>query len=196
MQDEDIDDHRTTRELLETLDADYRKCYQHVIRQLNVADRTEDGLISADTEFEARQLIRAAFAYIEGATYILKVEASFNSEERGVELTPQQQHFIFEADFEINDKGEVTQKPAKIPLVKNIRFAFSIFAEANGIPHKLDTKAEWWQLLLDSIRVRDRLMHPREPSDLDVAPSETIAMIKAKGGFDAELQGLLSARAA
>lgn len=187
------DDDRTTAELLVTLDSDYRKCYQHVIRQLNLADKTSDGQILADTDFEARQLIRTAFAYIEGATFVLKTEATFNAEEKNVELTAQQQHFIFEADFEINDKGQVKQKAAKIPLVKNILFAFSVFAEANRLQYKLDTNARWWTLMLSSIRVRDRLMHPRTPSDPDVTPEETVAMIEAKVGFDEELHALLSA---
>jgi hypothetical protein len=187
------DDDRTTGELLETLDSDYLKCYQHLFRQLNLAETTADGSILADTEFEARQLIRAAFAYIEGATFVLKVAATFDAEEKNIDLTPQQHHFIFEADFEINDKGQVTEKPAQIPLVRNVLFAFSVFAEANGIPYKLDTKARWWMLMLSSIRVRDRLMHPRTPSDLDVSSAETVAMIEAKAGFDRELHGLISA---
>lgn len=185
---------QTTGDLLETLDSDYRRCYSQVLMRLEEGERSEDGCISADYEFDARQLIRAAFAYIEGAIYLLKIEALFNFEENGIELSPQQSHFIFEANFDLNDKGEIVQRPAKIPLTKNIRFAFRIFAEANGIESCFDPTAEWWPLLQDSIRVRDRLMHPRLPSDLDVTPKETITMVKAKAGFDELLHVLLAAR--
>lgn len=193
MNEDDCHDERTTGDLLETLNSDYLKCYQQIIMRLNSGDRSDDGLISADTEFDSRQLIRAAFAYIEGATYVIKIEASFNSEEHGIELTPQQHHFIFEANFELSEKGAVLQKPAKISLAKNIRFAFAVYAEANAIEDTLNVRSEWWALLQDSVRVRDRLMHPRSASDLDVTPSETISMIKAKVGFDEALHALISA---
>ncbi len=85
------------------------------------------------------------------------------------------------------------QKPAKIPLAKNIRFAFSVFAEANGTKPTLDVGSEWWSKLQESIRVRDRLTHPRSPSDLDVSPSEVISTVVAKSGFDEALHALISA---
>jgi hypothetical protein len=39
-------------------------------------------------------------------------------------------------------------------------------------------------------------MHPRWPADLDVTPTETIAMVQAKAGFDEILETLLAARKA
>ena len=188
------DKERTTTELLQTLDSDYRECYSQLLKRLDEGERTEDGTIPAGNGFAERQLIRAAFAYIEGATYVLKIEALFNAEEKGIDLTPQQSHFIFEADFDLNDEGEVTQRPAKISLARNIRFAISIYEQANGLAPHFDPNAEWWSLLRKSIRVRDRLMHPRWPTDLDVAPAETIAMAKAKAGFDEVLETLLATR--
>lgn len=187
------DDDRTTAELLLMLDEDYRRCYAQILKRLEEGERDENGCIDADYEFDARQLIRTIFAYIEGATFILKTEASFNSDEKGFELTAQQHHFIFEADFDLNDKGEVIQKPAKISLTKNIRFAFSVFAQANGIANTLDASVGWWAKLKEAIKVRDRLMHPRLPSDLDVSPQEVLAAIQAKVGFDETLHSLLNA---
>ena len=187
---------RTTGELLLALDGDYRRCYSMVVQRLDEGERLPDGTISADYELDARQLIRAAFAYIEGATFVLKIEASFNAEENGIELLPQQSHFIFEADFDLSDKGEILEKAAKIPLSKNVRFAFNVFAEANQIGFAFDPSVEWWSSFRESVRVRDRLTHPRMPSDLDVSPREVIAMIKAKTGFDEVLHFLLGSREA
>jgi hypothetical protein len=39
-------------------------------------------------------------------------------------------------------------------------------------------------LLRESVRVRDRLMHPRMPEDLDVSPKELIKALRAKNGLD------------
>ncbi|WP_431025246.1 hypothetical protein [Halomonas sp. H5] len=187
------EDERTTADLLVVLDEDYRRCYEQILLRLDEGERNEDGTVYADHEFDARQLIRTAFAYIEGATFVLKIEASFRAEERGFDLTPQQQHFIFEADFDINDKGEVVERAAKISLTKNIRFAFAVFSQASGIKNTLDVSLDWWGKLQGAIKVRDRLTHPRFPADLDVSPQEVIATIAAKVGFDEALHALIEA---
>jgi hypothetical protein len=187
----ELEDDRTTADLLLALDEDYRRCYEQVLKRLDEGERNEHGHIYADHGFDARQLIRSAFAYIEGATFVLKIEASFNSEEKGVAFTPQQHHFIFEVDFDLNDKGEIIERPAKISLTKNIRFSFAVFAYANKIDNNLDVSLKWWAKLKEAIKVRDRLMHPRFMSDLDVSPQEVIATITAKAGFDEALHALI-----
>lgn len=194
--DDEMHDERTTGDLLAELEVDYRRCYGQIIKRLDEGERDERGNVYVDDDFEARQFIRTAFAYIEGATFVIKIEASYNSEEKGFELSLQQQSLIFEIDFDLNDKGDVIERPSKIPLTKNIRFAFSVFAQANGIKSTLDISAEWWAKLKESIKVRNRLMHPRYPVDLDVSPQEVIAMIKAKSGFDDALHSLIKARKA
>jgi hypothetical protein len=185
-------DDRSTGELIVTLDSDYQRCYEQIIKRLDEGERDENGAILADHDFDARQLIRSAFAYIEGAMFVLKIEASFNADEKSVELNLPQQHFIFEKDFDLNDKGEVVERTAKISLTKNIKFAFSVFAKANEVANTLDAGSEWWSKLKSSIKVRDRLTHPRFPSDLDVTPQELIATIKAKAGFDEALHEIIS----
>lgn len=186
-----MDSERTTGDLLVELDSDYRRCYEMIIQRLDEGISHNDGSVSAEYEFEARQFIRATFAYIEGATFILKIEAHFKAKENGVELLPQQIHFIFESDFILTDNGEVQVKPTKIALSKNIRFAFNIFAEATKLDYMFDSSVEWWSCFKQATRTRDRLTHPRMPGDLDVEPREVIAAIKAKSGFDEVLHSLL-----
>ena len=186
-------DEKTTGELLIELDSDYQRCYEQIIKRLDEGERDENGITHAETEFDSRQLIRSTFAYIEGAMFVLKIEATFNAEEKGVELTNQQQQFIFEIDFNLNDKGEVFEYAARISLTKNIRFAFAVFAEANKLENTLDTGSDWWSKLKSSIKVRDRLTHPRFPADLDVSPKEVIEAITAKVGFDETLHKIVKA---
>lgn len=47
----------------------------------------------------------------------------------------------------------------------------------------MDFSSEWWSSLKKSIKVRDRLMHPRMPNDLDVSDDEVQDTIKAMEGF-------------
>jgi hypothetical protein len=185
-------DDRGTGELIETLNSDFLKCHAAIIRQLDEGKRDEQGHTSADYEFDARQLVRSAFAYIEGVTFAIKVAAATDCEKNGVEFQPHEWYFILETGFELNDKGEVVERPAQIKLARNIRFAFSLYERAHQLKPHFDPSVEWWSCLRDSMRVRDRLMHPRSASDLDVSPTEVIAVIKAKYGFDELLSSYLS----
>jgi hypothetical protein len=51
-------------------------------------------------------------------------------------------------------------------------------------PAQFDPSVEWWSCLRTAIKVRDLLMHPRMPDDLDISPEGLIKTIKAKNGFE------------
>jgi hypothetical protein len=130
--------------------------------------------LAADYEFHARQLIRAAFAYIEAVTFSVKITAAKDCLIRRVSISPQERAFAGDVDYEVDDKGEVVERTARIKLTRNIRFAFALYERAHNIRPPFDPSSEWWCHLRESIRVRDRLMHPKMPEDLDVAPKELI----------------------
>jgi hypothetical protein len=83
-----------------------------------------------------------------------------------------------------NDKGEVIERSPKLRLANNIRFAFRLLEKSSGQPSKFDPSLEWWSCLQETVRVRDRLTHPRMPEDLDVSGNDIIKALKAKAGFD------------
>jgi hypothetical protein len=64
---------RTTKELIETLGEDFDRCYRNILQSFDEGTIDDKGLLDADYEFHARQLIRAAFAYIEGVTFSVKI---------------------------------------------------------------------------------------------------------------------------
>jgi hypothetical protein len=175
---------RTTKELIETLGADFQRCYGNIIQSFDEGTIDEKGLLDADYEFHARQLIRAAFAYIEAVTFSVKITAATHCLERRVGISPEERAFAADVDFDVDAKGVVVERTARIKLTRNIRFAFALYERARNIQPPFDPSSEWWCHLRESIRVRDRLMHPRLPEDLDVSPNELINTIKAKQGFD------------
>ncbi len=179
-----MDAERTTRELIETLDEDYDRCYREILKSFDEGTIDADGNLDADYEFQARQLVRAVFAYIEGVTFSVKASAAWKCMQDGVEITPQERYIAAEVEYRINDKGEVVERPAQIMLTQNIRFAFALTEKAHRIPAQFDPSIEWWACLREAIKVRNRLMHPRLPEDLDISPEELIKTIKAKNGFD------------
>ena len=66
-------DERTTKDLIEKLGDDVDRSHAALIAVIDEGELDADGAVSADYEFEARQLIRSIFAYIEAVTFSVKV---------------------------------------------------------------------------------------------------------------------------
>ncbi len=185
---------RTTQELILTLDDDYFRCYRNILQSFDDGTIDDEGNLDADYEFHARQLIRAAFAYIEGLTFSVKITAANMCLQRGIEISPAERYMAAEVEYELNDKGEVVECPARIRLTQSIRFAFALIEKAQNVTAQFDASGQWWSCLKQAIRVRDRLMHPRMHQDLDVSSDELLTVINAKQGFDEILHRFISLR--
>jgi hypothetical protein len=187
---------RTTQELIITLDDDYDRCYRNILQSFDDGTIDEDGNLDADYEFHARQLMRAVFAYIEGLTFSVKLTAANECIQRGIEISPAERYMAAEVEYELNEKGKVVERPARPRLAQSIRFAFALTEKAQNVTAQFDASGQWWSCLKQAIRVRDRLMHPRMPQDLDVSPDELLCAINAKQGFDEILHRYISLRTA
>jgi hypothetical protein len=179
---------RNTVEFITTLASDFESL---VKRMLASAKR---GHVSPTDASHARNLVRTLFALVEGAVFVMKIEALFTAEEQGAELLFQEAALVFERRQDLNDRGEIVERPANITLERNIRFAFRICSQVFKCSNTLDTNSDWWHALQRSRRVRDRLMHPRLPGDLDIGPKEIIDAITAQRGFMKATLDLLRSR--
>lgn len=178
-------DNRSTAELILVLGKDFERLQQRMVTSAKRGHLTE-----ADAS-HARNLVRALFAYIEGALFVMKTDALFVAEDNGVDLSFPEHALAFEQRFELNDRGEMAQRSAHIPLERNIRFALNLYAKAVRAASPVDTNSDWWRALRRSIGLRDRLTHPRHPADLDIGPAEIIDAVAAKIGFMESLSVLL-----
>jgi hypothetical protein len=177
----------TTKQLIETLGDDVDRCHKNLLDSIDEGTVDEHGNVDADYEFHARQLLRAVFAYIEGVTFSVKITAANQCLEKNIDISPPERYIAGEVSYELNDKGEVVEHPAQIRLAANVRFAFTLLERVYGYPSQFDPSSEWWFCFKESIKVRNRLMHPRMPKDLDVSGDEIVKALKAKNGFNATL---------
>jgi hypothetical protein len=182
--DEDDVDERTTEELITFLGDDVDRCHRALLEAIDGGSVDHDGSVTADYEFYARQLIRAVFAYIEGITFSVKVTAAAHCLQNGVEISSEERFFAADVDHYLDDKGQVVQQRAMLRLASSIRFAFSLSEKAYGTGRLFDPGVEWWSCLIQSIKVRDRLTHPKMPEDIDISGEEIVAVLKAREGFD------------
>lgn len=92
---------------------------------------------------------------------------------------------LAEETYDLHDDGKVSCKRAKIPISKNIKFAFKAFSKANLINYELPVKDDTgWESFQKSLKVRDRLMHPKTIDDLAVSDDELKTALMTFDWFD------------
>jgi hypothetical protein len=120
-----------------------------------------------------RAYVRSVFAFIEGITYRMKRTAAHFSRLTDT-LQLAELILIDERNFDIDDKGEVVARPAFIKFKNNVKFSFKVYSKSVGSSFELSLGGGW-QKLLNAVKVRDRLMHPKASSDLEVSDDEVEA---------------------
>jgi hypothetical protein len=183
------DDERTTGELIEALGEDVNRSHEALLKVIDAGTLEKNGSIAAEYEFEARQLIRAIFAYIEAVTFSVKVSCVHQCMEAGIEVSDYERQLAVEVAGELTDGGEIVERPAKLRLAQNVRFAFKLLEKSTGKPTTFNPADHWWSCFKAAIRVRDRLMHPRFPEDIDISGADIVNALKARDGFTSVLIG-------
>jgi hypothetical protein len=191
-----MDEERTTAELIKALGDDVDRCHADLLRSIDAGQVDPDGSVTADYEYHARQLIRAILAYVEGVTFSVKVRAVAQCLESGIGVSDHERYLAAEIDADVDDKGNVVERPAKLRLASNIRFAFQLLERATQGAFKFDASSPWWAALRNTIKVRDRLTHPRLPQDIDVSGGEIVTALEARAGFESILLGYRERREA
>ena len=120
-------------------------------------------------QVERRILVRSIFAFFEAIAFVLKSSALMTNP---VVFKPEEIALAKEEDYELSDTGEAQIRKAKLRFKPNLLFAFQIAAKANQINFKLSVNCHQWDALIRSIKVRDRLTHPKKSEDMTVTEKE------------------------
>jgi hypothetical protein len=133
--------------------------------------------------FWRRTLVRTSFAFIEGTIHRMKQLAFEVCSYEGISLSRSEAAMLLEEGYELNDKGEAISKVSYANITKNVRFAFKSLAHAYGIHYELKVDDAGWDNFRKALKIRDRLMHPKSSSDLNVDDADVAAVDKAVGWF-------------
>jgi hypothetical protein len=131
--------------------------------------RAREAVDADASDFNRRQYLRAAVAYLEGNTYIIK---ALLLSKPMPDLTTAEIALLRGESYRLNEKGEPVITPAMSTLLADMRFAFRMNARSVGLSYELPVSEQGWAALGRTKKVRDRLMHPRRPSDLLVSDNE------------------------
>jgi hypothetical protein len=140
-------------------------------------------LKTEDNQFWRRMLVRSVFALIEGTVYRMKQLAFEVSLDERVPLSRAEIALLVEEGYDLNDKGEPIVKSNHLNITKGIRFAFKASARAYGISYALKVDDSGWDSFKKALKVRDRLMHPKSTSDVNVVDDDVLCLERAVSWF-------------
>jgi hypothetical protein len=174
--------------------------YEELRREIEILGKAQSSSPNVPTRFadpadltdvDRRLLVRSIFSFVEALSYSLKVLALSSTDSSS--LGPGERMLAAEEGYELSTSGCVETRRAKLPTLGNVRFAFDILAKVEGGDFSLDVSHQGWQLLQRSIKVRDRLMHPKALSDLHVSNEEIRSALRAFIWFESQIVNVLIA---
>lgn len=135
------------------------------------------------SQFARRMYVRALATFVEAWINAIK-RLCFETATVAIEpLTQAELALLRDVGFDLNDKGEAVENVKFLKLDRNFRFAFATYAKLMGSEVRLRTDQNGWELFREFIRLRNRLTHPRDPSELTVSDTELDRVEKAGDWF-------------
>jgi hypothetical protein len=136
------------------------------------------------TPISRRIAVRSIAALIEAKTYSLKIEALSIRRALKKQISAKDMILGYEETYDLDDKGEPIRRIQKLRTLPNILYAFKLYGRYRGCPtFELDTSVNGWQQIRCMFRVRDRLMHPKAWSDIQVNDEEIINAVQSLSWF-------------
>lgn len=122
-----------------------------------------------------RALIRAIFAFVEGVSYSQRVSLLYSYSDK---LSPDVVMALKEEQIEITNAGKVQSKPIKASLMSLVRLTIEQYLECYKGSLSVSCSGSGFEGLVSSVKVRDRLMHPRSEHDLSVKDDEIVRAVR------------------
>jgi hypothetical protein len=119
-------------------------------------------------QFWRRTVIRCFFATTEALLWHMKHIAPNLSLISGVALTDDELANAKGMKWVVRSKGKVQRR---LNFRDNVRASFALFAKSFGVPITIKYDAGF-DAFCETYKLRNRLMHPKKPSDPDVSDAE------------------------
>jgi len=146
------------------------------------ADESWRQMQATGSDLAKRHFVRAVFAWIDALSYLFR-QAALSKIADGP-LTPETIPTLLalqERTYTINEKGVVTPTLLKAPTSSMLLFSLKTFAESQGLSLGFDKGGQNWQAYVQALAIRDRITHPKKPSDVHLSDKDIDLVEEAKG---------------
>ena len=130
-------------------------------------------LEQSDTPGNRRDLVRTAFAAIEGLHWQIKQDVLFHTVD---DLSPHEHAAMLEETYQVDERGNVNVIPRFLPLPSAIRLVVRMVKRYRPT-YEVDYGHKGWANLRAAIEIRNRLVHPKTLADLSVSDGDVNATL-------------------
>lgn len=128
-----------------------------------------------DNQFTRRSFIRNVFSFIEGNINMLKQEILVKlKHSRIIKLEPEEILVLKEESPQVEKNGKIKATTKYVDLLTNIRVTFRYYTKIFDFKYDLDVSKQYWQIFQSSLKVRNRITHPKVESDMDISNQELV----------------------
>lgn len=153
--------------------------YSHIlIGDVNAARTRLDQM---DSQTARRDLVRSTFSAVDGLLWRLKQQVLDHASQYG-SLSIHDLAALMEESYNVRNDGSVNPQTRYLPTATSIRVTVRT-AQHLFKQYKLDFGHVGWACLQRAIVVRNRIVHPKAPSDLFVSDDEVDDCIRGFGWF-------------
>ena len=139
-----------------------------------------------DVAFWRRTKYRCVFATIEALASILKQSAAALAEGTPGALPPGHLLLLRDVYLAVDETGSPVERSTKAVFLSNVRFALKTYASVTRCPVDL-TFDKGWDALRASVKVRDRISHPKRESDTIISAEDMASLDAAWSWFAVQL---------
>jgi hypothetical protein len=143
------------------------------------------------SQFWGRIAIRCFCAAVEARLFTLRKMAEQMAVLYGIQFTSEETDILAEQRTVTGDNGVQTVRPKWLPFPDSLKESFRLFAKPVGTVVTLDYGPGGFSDLCSTFQVRNRLMHPKQPFDVEVKAEDMKAADRGMEWFNRAIADLL-----
>lgn len=127
-----------------------------------------------DCQYLRRAFLRQFFVWVEFQVHHIKQMVLIFHNTTLPVLSPEALAVLREEQPQLDQNGVLTTRPKFLPLSRNLRFAFKVFANTFQSSYELDVSGTGWQAFRRAVDIRNRLTHPKVDATLTITDEEIV----------------------
>jgi hypothetical protein len=165
---------------LEASDKEFLRLFDIFVQELTVFNKQ---IKNFGDQTWRRAYTRSLFSMIETLIYRLKEDIYNLLESEGSDISSEIEGKLKGQIIKRNKQGQIKIRRCYQSLLNSIEYAYSHYAYMHYIDYKIDKNSPGWQWFLKSLKIRNRITHPKETADLEINNDELIIIQSAGKWF-------------
>jgi hypothetical protein len=158
-------------------------------RCLAEIDKTAEADQTANS-FWRSMYARAVFAFIDGTVYGMLYQA-YAGRNRADVMFSEEETSRLESYFDFDKSREAVSTFSKGDMLRDLQFAFVVFARAHSSDYALPINDRNWVLMTETAHIRKTLQNARMPEALEIYPESVDVLLHGMAWFIERVVDLL-----